>query len=493
MVTHLEVERTYEPAPDAGAADLAALPVVASVGDARRDELEAVYFDTPDLGLVRAGVSLRRRTGGADAGWHLKIPSGTGRTEIQLPPGHATRTPPQELRDVVVGWTRGAPLTEVATIRTVRTTYPLLDDHGGVLAELADDEVTGTRADGVVTTWREWELELVSGDTALLESADRLLSEGGTEPAAVSRKIARVLGDQVPAPVRLRRPKPRKPATRVVHARLAAQVDELARRDVQVRRGESEGVHNARIACRRLRTALATFRPLLDREQTDPIRDEIGWLAGELSDARDAIVVGERLRGLLEQEPAELVVGPVARRLHAGYGSIADVPDAMCSERYFALRHDLDRLVADPPWSGDADLAARDVLPPLVGRDWQRLRQRYDACADADDRDVALHEVRKAAKRLRYAAETVRPVVGKDAKRLAKAAKALTSYLGERQDTVVCRAHLRALADAAAADGEPTFTYGRLHALEQERAEELDRGLPQVWDRLTGPATRWTC
>ena len=71
-----------------------------------------------------------------------------------------------------------------------------------------------------------------------------------------------------------------------------------------------------------------------------------------------------------------------------------------------------------------------------------------DAETDPDERQRLLHEVRKDAKRVRYAAEALRPVWGKDAQRLAKAAKSLTSHLGERQDTVMSRPML--LDDRAA-------------------------------------------
>ena len=67
-------------------------------------------------------------------------------------------------------------MEEVATIGTRRTEVPLLTAEGAVVAELADDEVTGRargREEDVV--WREWELELVEGDPTLLEAADELL------------------------------------------------------------------------------------------------------------------------------------------------------------------------------------------------------------------------------------------------------------------------------------------------------------------------------
>ena len=70
-----------------------------------------------------------------------------------------------------------------------------------------------------------------------------------------------------------------------------------------------------RVATRRLRSALATFRPLLDREQTEPLREELKWIAGMLGAARDAEVMQERLTGLLSEQPVELVIGPVQQHI----------------------------------------------------------------------------------------------------------------------------------------------------------------------------------
>jgi CHAD domain-containing protein len=494
--THREIERTYSPGPEVGLPDLATVSGVDRVGEPRVDTLEATYFDTVELALARAGVSLRRRSGGADEGWHLKVPSGDGRDERQLPLGQSERRPPRQLGDAVLGWSRGAPLVAVATIETRRTTYQLFGADDRVLAEVADDEVHGTRADGETSSWHEWEVELVDGDPDLLDAADTVMESHGVRRSEVERKIARVLGDRVPAPPRLRKPKPGKPATRVVQARLAAQVEALACRDVRARAGEPEGVHKARVACRRLRAALATFRPFLDREVTDPLRDEIRWLARSLGEARDATVVHQRLGSLLRSEPRELIAGPVALRLRSTYAGRAGAPAALTDPRYYELRAALDRLVAEPPWTEKADRPARDVLPKRVRKEWKRLRRKHAAVEDAEGpaaRDEALHDVRKAAKRLRYAAEALEPVCGKDARKLARAAKAFTSYLGERQDTVSSREELVLLARAALDAGEPTFTYGRMHAREEARAVELDRGLANQWRRLTAPATRWTC
>ena len=98
-------------------------------------------------------------------------------------------------------------------------------------------------------------------------------------------------------------------------------------------------------------------------------------------------------------------------------------------------------------------------------------------------RSARLHEVRKAAKRARYAAEPLVGVYGKDAKRFVKAMKRIQSLLGEQHDTVAARIRLRSMADHAAEEGEDTFTLGVLHAHEEREGDELEAAFGPVWAR----------
>jgi CHAD domain-containing protein len=490
MADHREIEQTYAPGPDARLPELTDLPDVSALGDPRVDLLEAVYFDTADLALTRAGVSLRRRTGGADEGWHLKVPADVGRDEIRVGLRRARHHPPADLRRNVVAWTLNAPLEPIATIQTRRTRRDLVAGDGTVLAELADDEVTGTPegASGPVL-WREWELELVDAGPELLSAADKLMADAGVLPDEVQRKIVRVLGARF-TQTSLPEVGRGRPAGRVLERRLTRQIAELKRCDSQMRRHRDEGVHHARVACRRLRSALATFRPLVDREVTDPVRDEIQWLGRALADARDSTVVRERLREMIEEEPDDAVVGPVFSRLDTTFDERATaawrlVDETLASERYLALLTALDRLLTDPPWTEKARLPAEEVLPTRVRKEWRRLKRRMASAQEAEDPDAELHEVRKDAKRLRYAAETVHTVWGKDAKRLAKAARKLTSHLGERQDTVMSRPGLLEIAADADAAGESSVTWGVLLVREEERAAELDASLPALWKKVS--------
>lgn len=273
----------------------------------------------------------------------------------------------------------------------------------------------------------------------------------------------------------------------VLHRRLADQVARLRLRTQQAAAGDPEGVHQARVACRRLRSALATCRPLLDREVTDPLRDELRWLGRALGPARDTRVARERVFALVEERPEEDLPGPVRRRLERGYddraaAARAAVDATLGTPRFRNLLADLDRLVAEPPWTDRADLPAAEVLPGRVRREWKRVRRSMAAAEDAGQgRDEALHQARKDAKRLRYAAETLKPVWGKDAARLARAAKRLTSHLGERQDAVLTRGDLRRMAAEAEQAGESTLGWGVLLAHEERNAADLDRDLPRIW------------
>src|SRR6478736_4836212 len=180
---HREVEDKYDLDRSSVLPDLSTLPGVRSVETAEQ-ELAATYFDTPDLALATAGVVLRRRTGGEDAGWHLKLPMAGARLEIAVPLGRAVRTPPIALRRVVAGIVRDHALTQVVTIRTDRTVHRLHDKRGDVLAELADDRVSTEPASGhaqglTPITWREAEVELLSDSPSLLGSAMDLMATLG--------------------------------------------------------------------------------------------------------------------------------------------------------------------------------------------------------------------------------------------------------------------------------------------------------------------------
>ena len=479
---HLEIETKYDVDEAFSVPDLADLPGVATVAGPEEHRLEAVYLDTDDLRLLRARITLRRRTGGSDAGWHLKLPSGTARRELHAPLGRATKKAPAALRGPVAGILRGATARPVATLRTRRLVTALCDADGQLLAEVADDTVTATLLEGPdgaaeVSSWREVEVELGAGDEALGAAVGERLVAVGARPSASASKIGRVLAGRL-ASAASDGDSPT--AGEFLRAALAEQVAGLQAADVLVRTEQPDAVHQVRVSARRLRSTLAAFRNVLDRTATAPLRDELSWLGGELADVRDGEVALAHLRDVVAAEPAELVLGPVAARLQQAEirdcrAGLDRAQRTVADPRYLRLLDDLYALLADPPFVARAGEQVTPVLDDALRHSARRLRRRLAAArrAPETDRALALHDVRKAAKRVRYAAETCRGEMS-HVRKLAKAATKVQTALGEVQDTVVTREYSRRLGIAAAAAGESSFTYGRLHALEQARAERAE-------------------
>ena len=489
----VEIERKYDVPAALAVPDLAGL--AGSAQPAERYELDATYVDTEDQALRRARITLRLRTGGSDAGWHLKLPLGADRLEIHAAATDLSEGVPAELHALVRARTRRAALVPVARLATERHVHRLVDEDGRVLAEVADDVVRGQRLAEPPTelVWREWEVELGEGPRALLDAVQERLLAAGATPSGSASKVGRVLAGgpapSTPEPSRWeRRPvsSAKVSAGGVVLAHLREQVEELLVRDPQVRRDTPDALHKMRVATRRLRSALRSFRPLLDRAVADPLRDELQWLAGVLGEVRDTEVMHARLHALVAEQDPELVVGPVQQRIDTVLGErYRQAHDAVLAElegeRYLSLLDALDRLVDDPPLLPRAGERASTALPALVRQAWKRLDRAMTAAERAvEDQDELLHEARKDAKRARYAAEAVVAFAGKPAVAYAKAMTKLQEVLGEHQDGVVTRDVLRELAALADAAGESAFTYGRLHGLEQARADAAAARWPQV-------------
>ena len=499
--TWIEVERTYELAPSAAAPDLVGVAGVVEVRQLEDEHLDATYYDTADLRLARARTTLRRRRGGRDAGWHLKLPvSRDTREEVTLPFGRSA-TVPAELAALVRSRTRAAPLLPVVRLRSQRVVRQLLDGDGRVLAELADDRVTGEvlGKPRQTTVWRELEVELVAGDEALLDALGSQLQSAGAIVAARPSKLARTLGSRLPDTVAA--PLPRRPtAADAVLRHLREQVTELTARDPSARRDLPDAVHRMRVASRRLRSALQTYGPLLDPVTTDPLRAELKQLAAVLGGARDAEVLRDHLTAEVAGLPPELVLGPVAQRITDELGrqhreAHTRLVEELNGPRYLALLDALDQLLTDPPWTGRAQRPAGQELRRLVRRTVDRLEQAADAADGApigQQRDDLLHEVRKTAKQVRYAAESTIEVLGKPAAAFAGMVERVQEVLGEFQDSIEIGERLRELAVHAHLAGENAFTFGLLQGLEQGRAARAQAAYPQTWKAVSRKrARRW--
>jgi inorganic triphosphatase YgiF len=201
---HLETEQKYDADADFVLPKLGSLPDLGGkrLADPKRIYLSATYYDTEDLALIQHKVTLRRRVGGDDEGWHLKLPVRQDtRQELHVPLGEGVGgSVPARLADQVKDITAGRPLHPVAILDTERTVVTLPGSSGAPLVEVADDLVTAVRfgePDSGPMTWREIEVEVLSPDdsgaAAMLESVGTVLREAGARPSASGSKLARVM------------------------------------------------------------------------------------------------------------------------------------------------------------------------------------------------------------------------------------------------------------------------------------------------------------
>lgn len=494
--------------------DLTTAEGVAAVVEGGETTFEATYFDTPDHRLAAVGVTLRRRTKGDDVGWHLRLPTGAepdARHEIRLGLGRAVRTVPKRLRTTVAGVAGDQPLKPVTTVTTHRTVHRLLDDDGVVLTEVVEDTVEASLLpprsatdDGAETTsWREVEVALVGGGSSLLDEVVHELAEAGADRAAGRSTLDRVLGGEPAPPAAPTRRKD--PVQALVQHRLTTQLDVFLRREPLAREDLPDGVHSTRVAVRRLRSALATFRPFLDRTVTDPLRDELGWFSDALGRVRDADVLREHLdQAIAELTDARPDIDWHDGRLRAQLSSFLarrreaardDLDTVFASDRYAALVDRLRQLSAAPPWTECASRKVGGAYHRRVEHDLRRMERRMTAPEEPGltpaERNHALHQARKAAKRARYATEPLRPVFGGRAKKAVKRLKKLQSTLGEHHDAVVVRDYLVSLSeDDTALEPAAAVLVGALLERESREADDHEAAARHAWQRFRAVSLR---
>lgn len=480
MQIETETERKYDVPGAFALPKLVGRAGVARLGAAQTHDLDATYFDTETLHLARHRLTLRRRTGGSDAGWHLKTPGGgNGRVEHRLPLGDDADAVPEELTARVRAVVRTAALRPVTRLHTRRVETPLLDEAGRTLALLAQDEVRA-ESDGAEQSWTEIEVELVDGDERVLRAVEKRLLAAGATPAAGPSKLARALGDRLDT-------RPAAAASEPVFAYATEQRDAIVANDPAVRDGDPEGVHRMRVATRRLRSTLKTFRDHWEAERAAHLRAELKWLADLLGGVRDGQVLTRRLADAADREGPEFA--PVGERLRSHLGATVDsgrdaLNAALDDSRYLRLLDDLDALV-DPKTTAGRSVPARSRL-----RRARKALAKADGLLDAasrppagggdEHRDEHLHDARKAYKQARYAVEVFVPQVGAPAKGLAARLTRLQDVLGDHQDSAVARDLLRDVAGSAHADGENGFAYGVLYARQEQAGEAVLVDLPDA-------------
>lgn len=479
---HREVERKFRVPTGWQVPPLVGIDGVAAVETHPSFSMANDYYDTADLRLFRWGITLRRRAGGPDAGWHLKLPVAGKqegvRDEIRAPLSDEV---PAQLTRLVTPFARGEALEYVAGIRTLRAPAVLLDDAGVARVEIVDDHVDIVGG----ASFREIEAEAIPGpdgslDEGLLERVSDALLASGAVPGSMG-KAGAALGPRAAVPPDIEVvpwPTADAPAGDAVHAYLAHHARRLLLADLLLRRDLPDAVHQMRVSARRLRSGLKTFAPLLEADWADRLRGELGWMASGLGEARDAEVLQERLDAhavLLGEDGEDLARAVIDAALQARIESGEEAARAIVdSSRYVSLLDALVEGVRRPPLTAKAANPGIEVLPRLVSKAFRRLDRRVSAL-EMDAPSAQWHEARIAAKRARYAADAVAPVIGDRMSQLAERLADVTEVLGSHQDAHVAQAALRAMIGAPdGVDVPAAFALGRLLAVEQA-AEIADR------------------
>jgi CHAD domain-containing protein len=435
-------------------------------------QVQSRYYDTARHDLLNARMSLRLRRGNADTGWQLEVPHPPAREEIRV--AELGDDVPSELRRLLLGVSRDAPLVPIATVTTQRTLYRLLGRHGETLADIADDRVQATAAGAVatVTTWREVEIELGKGDDRLALALVKGLRRAGARPAASDSKLARAVHGRTGEPERIQR------AQDAVLAYAIEQQRAILAGDVALRRGNDAAVHQTRVAVRRFRSMLSSYSALFEEHATQRLDEQLRWYAGLLGEVRERQVLRRRLLARIDELPATLVIGAVkvgmdtelAREQAERWVSLSE---ALVGPRYLGLLAELWRWTAAPIWSKKAGRGAA-YLEQLARRAARKARRRLQHAQSSDNVAEALHDARKAAKRARYAYELLQPSSsGKSVRRKLARLRGLQELLGEHQDSRASAEVLHRMGASDEALGrESGFTLGVLH--------ERERGLARA-------------
>jgi inorganic triphosphatase YgiF len=202
---YLETEQKYDADADFVLPDLSGLKGNLKTAGRHRYYLSATYYDTDELDLIKNRITLRRRVGGPDEGWHLKLPVRQDtREELRVPlggaPAGSEMVVPARLAAQVEDITAGRPLRAIAILDTERTVVTLTSPEGKALAEVADDLVTAARLDqagGRPLKWREIEVEAKADGAevpGVLEAAGQALRQAGARRSSSASKLGRLLG-----------------------------------------------------------------------------------------------------------------------------------------------------------------------------------------------------------------------------------------------------------------------------------------------------------
>jgi CHAD domain-containing protein len=470
---------------------------VATVQDLPDLELGSIYHDTVDLRLARSGVTLRYRIGD-DGGpcWSLKLPAPDGEAvehqELTFPGGPAEI--PAAARDLVSAWARRGHIAPAAALSTRRRRWLLVAEDGAELALLVQDDVSVLDGDRVMGRFRELELAGRGSRLDRLQPIVLALQRAGATNSEPVPKSVRALGPRAAAApdVLVPTPDPEAPAGEAVRFAMANGTLRLMQHDAPTRMGEVEGVHQMRVATRRLRGDIGTFGSLIDAPWGDALVDELRWLGDLLGAVRDRDVQLASLASDdadLQGDLMQLHTAIATARDHAR----DELMEALGGSRYLDLLERMVQAARDPLLTETARQPAADVVPDLLAKAASRTRSRLkDVLPDSPDRTY--HSARIGAKNLRYAAEAIGPFVARRAGRvrdIAAAATVVQDVLGAHQDALVMQQQVRETMGVHRKDAVFAFAAGRYAERLEARRRDLRAEYPAVRDRLLKRMRRW--
>lgn len=471
-VVHREVERKVRIDDEFELAPVLANIASFTSAPAEPVDMVAQYYDTDELTLLRWRITLRRREGGADEGWHLKLPvdDGIARDELHFP--LSAHVPPQ-LADIVSPLLGEKPLLMQAEVRTHRIPTIIRDAAGVDRAEVVDDRVRVSAQDGTAIEFREIEAEAL--DAASPESLEAmeivvgcLLAAGGS-PSSVS-KAASALGPRAGGPPDVPQPPlPRKERLAVdfVRYELALQVRAFLFADIDVRRDVPGAAKRLRISARRITALLEALSPLFEPDWAERLREELDWIEIEIGGIRAAELLRDRITGDLSDlglgdSIRSSVEGDLEGRMRsARSGALA----ALRSDRHLYLVEDLVVAGTDPAVTVPAFEPYSSIVPALVKAAVERFRattSNLHLDSSADDWAQAAAAIRTA----RYAARAILPMHGKRMTRIERELHRISDAFTRIAE---CNLAQQALSDLALqSDSRHAFALGRMHELETD-------------------------
>jgi CHAD domain-containing protein len=547
-VTHREIERKYE-LPDGAKAgiDWSVLQGYTVTDAAVEHRLEAVYYDTTDMALHRHHVALRRRRGGVDDGWHVKLSEAGARYETQFPLlEQAPQRMPDAVRHLLEGLTGERPLHPIATVSTIRRVLGVTEVSGAPVAEIAIDDVEAVdHRSGTERAWSEWEVELADGTVAeehqhrIFTAVETALFAAGGRASTSESKITRALGAEddtegdakdmaVPAERTSgqepekdsgkhssrtagrksesgtgKKAGPRVTGAEVLRTVLGQLAGQLVLWDLKVRLDAPDAVHQMRVTSRSMRSLLKAAAPFLEGEAAAELDVRLRELARALSGARDAEVTAELLPSRVEALGGQVEPAAAKGLQHTAEQqaetAAATVRGHLSNPKHLRLLADVQDFAANPPLTEQCqNLSARKMADKLLRRALRKVvrvgahgvsAEDTGAQADRAHRLEHLHEVRKAVKRVRYVNAVLKRAgftPGGSVAHAAADAKAYQEVLGEIMDAGVVADWLERTAEAYRGTGEDRYAIGVLHGAELVAVHNgIENGHQIVTDLLT--------